>query len=254
MSGELLSATIKQSNLSEWVASIKSIADECKLDVSEDGLHAAVVDPGNVAYIDTTLSPASFESYSFNGDEPAVFGLSLSKFSNAVGVAGSNDLVQITLEDQHRMEIDAGGVGFSQAGINPDTIRERPEFPDLEYDAAVERVPVSTLNRGVKATDMVSDRVYFGVDSENGGVRMYGEGDTDDAELDLMVDDVGLSSDADVEALMSLDYMKDLVRGLPSDTTVTLHLRSDFPMMIEYAADDYYASGQMFLAPRIESD
>lgn len=254
MNGELLDARIEQDHLSEWLEVIRTIADECKLDLSDDGLHTSVVDPANVAYTETALSPAAFDAYEFGDDEPAVYGLNASTFAQSIGVAAGSDTVRIQLDDHTRMSIDAGGVGFDRAGINPDTIRKRPEIPDLDYDVTIERLPAATLQRGVKAADMVSDHVDFVVDADESTAFIEAEGDTDDASLDLMTGDAGLKAEADADATMSLDYLKDMVKGLPSDSTVTLNLKSDFPLRIDFAPDDYAAKGSMFLAPRIESD
>lgn len=253
MNGELLDAAIKQGNLSEWLESIQTIADECKLDLSDDGFHTAVVDPANVAYIETTLAPTAFDSFDFGGDDPAVYGVNVSTFSKSVGVAGTNDVVRIQLDDTTSMSIDAGGVGFDRSGINPDTIRQRPEIPDLDYDVTIERLPVETLQRGVTAADMVSDHTNFVVDADESTAIIRAEGDTDDAELDLMTDDAGLKASADADTMMSLEYLKDMVKGLPGDTTVDLHLKDDFPLRIDFAPEDYAAKGSMYLAPRIES-
>lgn len=254
MNGDLLDASIEQNHLSEWLESIRTIADECKLDLSDDGLHTSVVDPANVAYIETTLAPTAFTTFDYGGDEPEVYGLNASTFSESVGVAGANDTVRIQLDDAHRMSINAGGVGFDRAGINPNTIRERPDIPDLDYDVTIERLPVETLQRGVTAADMVSDHTNFVVDADESTAVIRAEGDTDDAELDLMRDDAGLKAEDDADAMMSLDYLKDMVKGLPGDSTVDLHLKSDFPLRIDFTPDDYAATGSMFLAPRIESD
>ena len=254
MNGELLDASIEQSHLSDWLNAVTAIADECKLDISDDGLHTSVVDPANVAYVEATLSPAAFDSYEYGGDDPEVHGLNVSTFKQSIGVAGSSDTVRIQFDDPHDMSINAGGVGFDRAGINPDTIRKRPEIPGLEYDTNLERLPAETLQRGVKASDMVSDHTTFVVDADEPSVIMRAEGDTDDAELDLLTEDAGIKADTDADATMSLDYLKDMVKGLPGDGTVTLNLKSDFPLRIDFSPDEYHAQGSMFLAPRIDSD
>lgn len=254
MNGDLLTAASDQSHLSEWLSSISCIADECKLDISDDGFHVAVVDPANVAYTQTTFSPVGFNRFDYGGgDERSVYGSNLSKFQNAIGVAGKDDGVMIRMDDEHSMRIEAGGVGFDHAGINPDSIRKRPEIPDIDFDAVLSNVPVTDLQRGIKACDMVSEHVDFEVGTDEMTVEMHAEGDTDDAQLQLHDGDTGLSADEAVSARYSLEYLKEMVKGLPNDGTVDLHLKTDFPARMEYEHPDFDAKGMMFLAPRIDS-
>ena len=166
MNGDLIDATITQDRLSDWLGGPKALEEECKLDMSDDGFYVTVVDKANVAYIWTTLSPTAFESYDFGDDEKKVYGLSINKLSNAIGIANSDDLVHLLLDDEHSMRVNAGGVGFDHAGINPDTIRQRPEIPEIDYTTILENVPIENLKRGVKACDMVSDHLQFTVDPD----------------------------------------------------------------------------------------
>lgn len=255
MNGDLLTAATEQSYLSEWLSSISCISEECKLDISDDGFHAAVVDPANVAYTETTFSPVGFDTFDYSGDDDrSVYGCSLSKLQNAIGVAGSADSVRIKMDDEHSMRVEVGGVGFDHAGINPDTIRQRPQFPDIDFTAVLSNVPVGDLKRGAKACDMVSENTEFVVDADEETVEMHAEGDTDDAELQLHTGDTDLSADDNVSAGFSLEYLKDMTKGLPSDGTVDLHLKTDFPVQLGYDHPDFAARGTMFLAPRIDSE
>lgn len=254
MNGDLIDATITQNRLSDWLGGPKALEEECKLDMSDDGFYVTVVDKANVAYIGTTLSPTAFESYDYGHDEKKVYGLSITKLSNAIGVAGSDDLVQLLLDDEHSMRVEAGSVGFDHAGINPDTIRQRPEIPEIDYTTILENVPIESLKRGVKACDMVSDHLQFVVDPDSPDVIMRAEGDTDDAELSLYDGDTHLTAGEAETVLLSLDYMQSIVKAVPSDTTVDLFIRDDFPFRMEYEFADGTASAEVFLAPRIESD
>lgn len=254
MNGDLLTAATEQSYLSEWLSSISCISDECKLDISDDGFHVAVVDPANVAYIDTTFSPVGFDTFDYGGgDEMSVYGSNVTKFKNAIGVAAGTDTVRIEMDDEHSMRIEAGGVGFDHAGINPGTIRERPQIPDIDFVATLSNIPVTDLQRGVKACDMVSENTTFEVDADEETVEMHAEGDTDDAQLQLHSGDTTLNAEGDVTVGFSLEYLKDMVKGLPAEGEVDLHLKTDFPVRMNFDHPEFDARGMMFLAPRIDS-
>jgi proliferating cell nuclear antigen len=143
---------------------------------------------------------------------------------------------------------------FEMALIDPDTIRQEPELPDLElpgefvFDAA-------ELDRAVRAADLCSDHIAIRATEGEKAVRFEADGDTDDVSV-AVADDRLMAGAAEgpVASLFSLDYLQD-IKGALGDSPVTLRVGEEMPLRMRY----YVGEGgdvtvENMIAPRIKSD
>ena len=244
-------ATIQGGTIKTVLKTLRAIVDEARIHIDENGISMRAVDPANVAMDDLDLTAAAFESYDAT---PGVIGVDLDRFADAVGMANKGDPVQLSLDQQTRkLVIHVDGLEFTMACLNPKTIRAEPEIPDLDLPAEV-TLSRNTLDRGVKAADMVSDHIRFTMDEAPEQFCIEAEGDTDDVELEIDSEDLKDVTAADAEALFSLDYMKDVVRTIPKGTAVTMTVGTDFPVIMAYELADGNGHVTRMLAPRIRAD
>lgn len=244
-------AAIQGGTIKTILKTLRAIVDEARIHVDESGISMRAVDPANVAMDDLDLSAAGFESYDAT---PGVIGVDLDRLADAVGMANKGDLVQLSLDQRARkLVVYVDGVEFTMACLDPRTIRAEPEIPDLDLPAEV-TISRNALDRGVKAADMVSDHIRFTMDEAAGQFSVEAEGDTDDVSLEIDSEDLEEVTAADVESLFSLDYMKDLVRTIPTGTAVTMTVGTDFPVIIAYELADDNGHVTRMLAPRIRTD
>jgi proliferating cell nuclear antigen len=169
-------------------------------------------------------------------------------------MADKDDLIQMALDPETRkLLIEFGGLEYTLALIDPDSIRQEPDIPDLDLPARVV-LEGSDIDRAVRAADMVSDHVELIVDADDEIFRVHAEGDTDNVDLDLGRDDlIDLEAGA-ADSLFSLDYLKDLNKAIPKDAEVEILLGEDFPAKFKYEYADGAATVTQMLAPRIQSD
>ncbi len=231
--------------------SVSVLVDECKLRLDEEGLTIRAVDPANVGMVDLELSETAFESYETDG---GVIGVNLDRLEDIVGMADSGQLVHLELDEETRkLHIQLDGLEYTLALIDPDSIRQEPDLPDLDLPATVV-IEGRDIARAVKAADMVSDHIALGVDADAEQFFVDAEGDTDDVHLELGREDLIDLTAGDARSLFSLDYLKDMNRAIPSDAEVTIELGEEFPVKMHFDIAEGDGSVTFMLAPRIQSD
>jgi proliferating cell nuclear antigen len=231
--------------------SVSALVDECKIHLNEEGLAIRAVDPANVGMVDLTLSADAFESYEADGGR---IGVNLSRLEDIVGMADAGQLVELELDEETRkFHIQIDGLEYTLALIDPDSIRQEPDIPDLDLPARVV-VEGRDINRAVKAADMVSDHIALGVDEGEELFQVEAEGDTDDVHLELDREDLIDLTPGPARSLFSLDYLKDMNKAIPTDGEVTLELGEEFPVKLHFEIAEGNGEVTYMLAPRIQSD
>lgn len=244
-------AIVDASTIQETLDAVGALVDECKIHLEDDGLAIRAVDPANVGMIDLKLDAAAFESYNGNG---AVIGVNLERLTDIAGMADSGQLMNLNLKQEvGKLNIQIGGLTYNLALIDPDSIREEPDVPELDLPAEV-IIEANELQRGIKAADMVSDHIRLSVDAAEEIFHITAEGDTDDVDLNLPRDDLIDLTAGEADSLYSLDYLQDMVKAMPNDAAITLDLGEEFPVKLHYDFGEGTGHTTYMLAPRIQSD
>ncbi len=247
----MFKAIVSASTLKDALDSVSVLVDECKIRLNEEEFAIRAVDPANVGMVDLSLDAAAFESYEADG---GVIGVNLGRLEDIAGMANSGDLIHLELnEETRKLHIQIDGLSYTLALIDPDSIRQEPDIPDLDLPASVV-LEGNQLDRGIKAADMVSDHIALRVDEGEEAFYIEAEGDTDDVDLKLDREDlIDLSAGA-ADSLFSLDYLKDMNKAIPKDTEVTIELGEEFPVKLHYEFGEGLGHVTYMLAPRIQSD
>jgi proliferating cell nuclear antigen len=247
----MFKAIVSASTLRDALDSVSVLVDECKIRLNEDGLGIRAVDPANVGMVDLTLEAAAFESYEADG---GVIGVNLTRLEDIAGMANSGDLVHLELDEETRkLHIRIDGLSYTLALIDPDSIRQEPDIPDLDLSADIV-VEGAQLDRGIKAADMVSDHIRLRVDEDTETFFIEAQGDTDDVDLELGREDLIDLAAGPADSLFSLDYLKDMNKAIPGDAEVTVELGEEFPVKLHYELAEGQGHVTYMLAPRIQSD
>jgi proliferating cell nuclear antigen len=247
----MFKAIVSAETLKTTLDSVSVLVDECKVHLDEDGIEIRAVDPANVGMVDLRLSAEAFESYEADG---GVIGVNLSRLEDIAGMADSGQLVELELDEETRkLHIQIDGLEYTLALIDPDSIRQEPDIPDLDLSAEVV-IEGKDINRAVKASDMVSDHIALGVDAGDELFYVDAEGDTDDVHLELTTEQLIDLQAGDARSLFSLDYLKDMNKAIPGDAEVTLEIGEEFPLKINFPIAEGQGSVLFVLAPRIQSD
>ena len=247
----MFKAIVSAETLRGALDSVSVLVDECKINLNEDGLAIRAVDPANVGMVDLTLDIEAFESYETDG---GVIGVNLARLEDFVGMADSDQLVQLELDEETRkLHVRIDGLEGTLALIDPESIRKEPDIPDLDLPATIV-VEGRDIDRAVKAADMVSDHIALGVDPDEEVFYVDAEGDTDDVHLELTREDLIDLVAGEARSLFSLDYLKDMNKAIPKDAEVTVELGEEFPVKFHYGIAEGHGNITYMLAPRIQSD
>ncbi|ELZ41353.1 DNA polymerase sliding clamp [Halorubrum californiense DSM 19288] len=247
----MFKAIVGASTFQDALDSVSVLVDECKIRLNEEELSIRAVDPANVGMVDLTLEAAAFESYDADG---GVIGVNLARLEDIAGMANSGDLIHLELDEETRkLHIEIDGLSYTLALIDPDSIRQEPDIPDLDLASDIV-VEGAQLDRGIKAADMVSDHIRLRVDETDEAFFIEAEGDTDDVNLKLDREDLIALTAGPADSLFSLDYLKDMNKAIPSDAEVTVELGEEFPVKLHYGFAEGLGNVTFMLAPRIQSD
>ncbi|MFC5971440.1 DNA polymerase sliding clamp [Halomarina salina] len=247
----MFKAIVSSGTLRAALDSVGVLVDECKIRLDEDELTIRAVDPANVGMVDLSLSPDAFESYETDG---GVIGVDLSRLEEMVKMASADQLVHLELDEETRkLHISMEGLEYTLALIDPDSIRQEPDLPDLDLAAEIV-LEGSHIDRAVKAADMVSEHIVLGVDDEEDHFYVEAQGDTDDVHFVLDREDLIDLTAGDAHSLFSLDYLKEMNKAIPKDAEVTVELGEDFPVKMHFDIAEGQGNVTYMLAPRIQSD
>ena len=201
--------------------------------------------------VDMHLSRDAFESYETDG---GVIGVDLSRLEEFAGMADAGQLVQLELDEETRkLNVQIEGLEGTLALIDPDSIRQEPDLPDLDLSSTIV-LEGRDIARAVKAADMVSDHIALGVDPDEEVFYVDAEGDTDDVHLELGEEDLIDLVAGEARSLFSLDYLKDMNKAIPSDAEVTVELGQEFPVKLHFDIAEGEGNVTYMLAPRIQSE
>ena len=247
----MFDAIVSAETLQSTLGSVGVLVDECKIHLTEEGLEIRAVDPANVGMVDLTLDAAAFESYETDG---GLIGVNLVRLQDIAGMASGDQLVHLELDEETRkLHIAIDGLEYTLALIDPDSIRQEPDLPDLDLAAHVV-IEGKDIDRAVTAADMVSDHIALGVDATDELFYVDAEGDTDDVHLELDTEDLIDLTPGDAHSLFSLDYLKNMNKAIPKDAEVRMELGDEFPVKMHFDFAEGHGSVTYMLAPRIQSE
>lgn len=235
------------------------LVDECKVNLDSDGLSYTAVDPANVAMIGMEVSGDAFETFDV---DPTVLGTNLSSLKGSLraGRQRQGDTINLSVNGDRlatTVHRDYDGTEMDLQNsirlIDPDSIRQEPEIPDLGLPATA-TVPRKLLEDVVTQVDEYSD--YLSVSSEGEDLVFDGmsEGNNTEAAVSGVVD----NDEDDVESQLSLDYIKDAVKAFKKVGVddLTLKFGQEFPIRIEFETEFNGAevTGWWFQAPRVQRE
>lgn len=242
---------------SAYLDRIAALTEEARIHVDENGFRTTAIDPANVAMVDVGLGNEAFESFRVATGSTTI-GVNISRLQDAIGLADAGELAAVVYNpDRRTLHVQAGGLEYTLATIDPDSIREEPDMPTLDLPA-YPVLEAEQLEYAVRAADLCSDHIALGFDMDEHHAYAEASGDTDDVRVEWDRDDLqdGSTADDAARSLFSLDYMKDVVGVLETGDgaeNVDVHLGDEFPVKFEQSYADGAGHVEFGIAPRIDS-
>lgn len=248
----MMDAIAQADPLEQYTATLSALVDETRIQASEDGWQSTMTDPADVAMVETRLDPAGFESFETDG---VLLGVNLARLEDVVEMGEADDPIHIEFRpDSRKLHIEVNQLEYTMALIDPDSIRNKPDLPDLDLPVTA-TVEWARISRSITAADMVSDHIIFGYDHSEDLLYCEAAGDTDDVYHEHGADElIDATSSDDADSIFSLDYLKDINKAIPADAEVTITVGEELPMMMDWEFADGHGSATYMMAPRIRSD
>lgn len=240
-------ATIKADVMKSLVNVVSPITDEIKLTIKPNEVNLVAVDPSHVCMIELVLNKGAFESYEANETE---IGVDLDKIKSILKLSSAGEVITVSQDEEHKKLVFGIGNITRHMSLVDISAMSTPKIPVLNLTSHVE-ILASELQRGIKASDDISDHVIFIADKNS--FELLCEGDTDSASLKLDDSSISINVDKKIRSMFPLDYLGLMIKALPSDVLLKLELDTDFPVRMTFKLVDDNAKVTYLLAPRIES-
>lgn len=245
----MFKAEIKADTLKGLVNVISTLIDEVKFTITPEGMSLKAVDPAHVAMIELNMGAKAFESYSADDLE---LGLDLDKVKEVLKLSSAGDIISMNHDEDHgRLIFKVGNITRRMNLVDTSSMSD-VKVPQLELSASIE-VPVSELQRGIKASETISDHIALIANPDY--FELLCEGDTDSADLRLeKVQLTSINVDSQVSSMFPLDYFANLIKAVPSDMKVRIELDNDYPVKMIFDLAGGNGTVMYLLAPRIENE
>jgi proliferating cell nuclear antigen len=245
----MFNAKVKSEVLKGIIDVTSPLVNEVKFNINSKGIFLRAVDPAHVAMIDLNIEKKAFEEYKADDME---LGVDMDKLAGIMRLSTSGDIVTLDYDETaNRLIIKIGNLVRKMSLIDTAGMPD-PKMPNLNLPAKA-ILKASEINRGVKASEAVSDHLAVIVNKDN--FEMFAEGDTDTVNLKLPKDLlVELTSDNLYKSLFSIDYFSNMIKPVKGDDDVTIYLGNDNPIKLEFNIANNKGHVKYLLAPRIESE
>ncbi|HDN83783.1 MAG TPA: proliferating cell nuclear antigen (pcna) [Candidatus Altiarchaeales archaeon] len=231
-----------------WKNSVEAIAaliDEGTLHIDENGFKLRAMDPSQIALVDFELPAKAFEKYEL--EKSVDITIDFSELLKITKRIKTEDKIEFKLDK--RLNIILRGASTRKFEISIiESSFSLPKEPNIEFTSEVQ-LGAGLLKDALKDAELVSNRVVFQVKDDT--FIISSEGDTGSVSIEIPREQLlSISSEEETRAMFSLDQLNNLIKAADSDTIVTLKLRTDMPLKLEYALGE----GRVlyYLAPRIE--
>jgi proliferating cell nuclear antigen len=259
-----IAAEINPDDLLSVLGTVTTLVDEAKLHISDQGLLTKAVDPASVAMVELFLDADGFERLDVDSDGSLLLGVDLDRLTSQISdiadepVGDEEQTLHLELDEESRklhVWADPGSLEFTTALIDPDSIRQEPDLPEMELPAQT-RVTTEYMMHTVKTASNYSNHLTIEMSTDPDELTMKASGDTADLDVNLDEEHPAIQSleTTDVSSIFSLNYLDDMRKGIPKDAVLDIRVGDNFPMKMMVDTLNGNAEITYMVAPRIESD
>ena len=235
----MLSATVNTRLLKKVIRASNALLNETRAKLTEEGIAIRAVDAGNICLTDIFIPKEDFEAFKA---EEGVIGINISRLDDVLR-AVKDDFVEV--ECDRNLKLKAGKTVYSLALIDPSSLKAEPKLPVLNLKAETV-VEGNDFKNAVSMASKVADNAVFS--AEKNGFHMIAEGDIEDIRIDLSE---GYAGSEQARTMLSLEYLKEIVRVVDKDDAVRIAIGTDLPVRISIESE-FSTTVLYLIAPRIE--
>lgn len=241
--------TINNGDIQSILKSATVVVHECRMMFEESTVTIRGTDPAGVGLVLIEISEEAFSDITINSGEAC---LDISEMTDMIGTVGTGEDVDLKIVD-HELNIDTLDLSFTLSQINPDSLEQDHEKPDLELPAEVV-LDSSAFQRGIDAADLVADHVEFGISEDDSSFYMEAKGDVNRVILQKKKHDLVTLTTEPVNSTYSIGYLKDICTAIPDDNELSINLGNDYPTEISFNILEDNATVTYFVSPRLQPE
>lgn len=231
------------------IDAIVTLIDEGEFDIDKAGIKLRSMDPSQIAMVDFFLPAHAFKEYKL--EKGVKIGLNFEDISKVLGRVRPGESITLSLNDSRLQLLFKGKTSrrFNMPLI--DIGASVPNEPKIPFDTTI-KIQANEIKEALKDASLVSAHVSLEVSPEKFTISASsdkGEVNIETKKGDDAILDFQVKSPA--KAMFPLEYLNDLLKASDSTSIITLSLKTDAPLKVNYAIGE--ANVAYFLAPRIES-
>ena len=231
---------------------IVNLIDEGIMEVREDGLFLRAMDPSQIAMVSFAMPKTAFAE--FEAPTPsAKVGLNFDAIAKILSRTRGAEKLQISQEG-NKFQLKFVGQGKKRSFKVP--ILDMPagvaKEPTITHDAVI-KVSSSHFRESLRDATLVGS--HISLEANEAGFSIEVHGDTSDLteeneKTGAVIMEMTVTKPA--RATFPLQYLDDIVKACPDNSPLTIHLKTNAPLKVEYEVES--AKVVYYLAPRIDSD
>lgn len=266
-----ITSTVK--TLRDMMKPVEAVADECRLNISPEGLSVKVVDPANVAMINLNLPKEVFHEGEYTVDETLQVGLDVIAYLSLFETVDDENYLydesaELKVEpfekdgkQRHSLILRIAGI-FEQT-LNlppPDGMRKVPKLPAFNLRAEVE-VSKEFLKRCFDMAEKAGDYIRMQASDKYFPLFIMETGEDEHiirerkfrTDLTTGVKVTVESPEIRLKSLFSLDYLHRIIRAIGDGEIINMRFDNDHPLVLNFKVLDHGQASYM-QAPRVESE
>jgi proliferating cell nuclear antigen len=237
-----------------WKSSIDAIVnliDEGNLEVGKDGITLRAMDPSQIAMISFSMPKGAFIEYSVAAT--ARLGLNFDSLSKILGRTRGSETLEVSGEENKLVLRFASGKRKRSFKVPLlDLPAGAQKEPSIQHDATV-KINGGQFKETLRDAALVSSHVSLEAGTEGFIVEVHGDSGDLKVESEKESEEiVEIKASGSSKATFPLQYLEDIVKACPDSSVLSIHLKSNAPVKIEYEVGSSKLS--YYLAPRIDSD
>ena len=229
---------------------VGSIVDECVLTLQNNSINIKAIDPSQIAMVLMKYQEKSFTTLQLS--EPINLGINLKhlnkilkrvKSGEIITFENSDNKLKMTIAGRYQRTFEIPLIDFSSSN--------QPNEPKIDFTATA-TVQANVLKEAIKDLSIISKKVDFEINSNK--VILSSFSDKGDGKVEISEDMglTGISVNDIASARFNLDYLKSFLKPIPSDSLLTISLKTDSPVKIEAPFVNAYVT--YYLAPIIRDE
>jgi proliferating cell nuclear antigen len=222
------------------------------LEVGKEGLFLRAMDPSQIAMVSFSMPKSAFAEY----DAPAPsakIGLDFDNLSKILGRTRGNEKLEIS-QVENKVQLRFVGAKRKRSFKVPvlDLPAGANKEPTVQHDAIV-KVSSTHFRETLRDAALVGSHITLEANPEGFSIEVHGDSSDLTEESEKSSEEIiEMKVDKPAKATFPLQYLDDIVKAAPENAAITIHLKTNAPLKVEYELES--AKVAYFLAPRIDSD